>query len=283
VATIRSLTRDLSVRSAEIAELLRFRSLASAEEIADYQPGGAENADKGPMGVVFCYANMVRMCERLKTIPTRSASEREASESEIADALRGTPEAVTLSEPDADGNAITLNVYPKSYDCLDWLSIRDAQLSQLIEWRRLALERCTAVEPDLAEDVSAEIGYQYGLILVVITTEGPWLPWDMREPPKELPEVFQNINPADILRLHQAFVRVNQVRLAALDALISSGDKEGGGKRPSWLTFFAAQASEHGTEAKFIMRHRDLPSVIATALIAADLRKQASEPSGKTA
>lgn len=277
MVTVRSITRELKERSAEIAETLLFRDLATPEELEAYQPGGKENSDTGTMGVVFYYATMVRMCERIRKIPERADTARAATESEIADALRGAPEYVTLAGLSLKGDPTIVAVYPKGYDCLDWLALRDAEIKWLIEQRQKLIEQAIPVDVDLIDVVSRGIAYLYGLIVHAITSPGPWLPWGDGEPPEELPEDCKDMNPLDVVRIHAAFVRVNQLRLAGLSALLNKKHGDEATKRPSWLSFLATQAAEHGADVKLLMRNRDLPSLIATALVAAEVRQQAIE------
>lgn len=249
-----------------IAETLRFRGLASEQELAAYLPGGSENDQANELEAwIFTVSNYTRLCDRIPDPGESSTATRESEDAVIA-ALRDAPEAVTLS------NSETVFAYPKSFDALDFIAQRDRRITWLVEQRDKVAQRAIAKQPGLLDAIGNEITYQFGLIVWAATHEGPSLPFKGRVPPEDLPEWIERLSPNEYTSLNGAFVRVNAVRLWTLHQQLDARLGKDGDKPSSWQTFFATRSEDAHVGADVLMRDRSLPSQLAAALLTADAR-----------
>lgn len=251
-------------------DTLRHRALATEDELNGYWPGGAENPDLTIKGWVFCFANYTRFAGRIE----KPSANSDAAEADVLAALRDSPERVTLS----DGK--DQYAHPKSFEALDWIAQRDRRITWLVEQREKVASRAIAKTPGLLDAVGNELTFQTGLMVWVATHEGCGLPFPSRVVPEELPEWIEEINPLDSLRIRQAFMQVNAVRLHALQLQLAARltAKEKATQQPAlWTTFFATRAEETGIGSDVLMRDRSLGSQLAAALVTSDSRRAMSD------
>lgn len=251
-----------------MADTLRFRELASVDELASYWPGGSENQDETIEGWIYCYASYTRFCDR---IPEPGASVSPDAQDAVIAALRDEPEAVELSTGE------TRFAYPKSFDALDFIAQRDRRITWLAKQREKIAEQALAKEPGLLDAIGNEITFQFGLIVWAATHEGPSLPFSSRVPPEDVPEWVEQLGPNDLTKIHGAFSRVNAVRLWSLHQQLGQRAGRDGDKAASWQTFFATRSEDSHVPADVLMRDRSLPSQLASALLTADARSIAAD------
>lgn len=263
---IRDLTRELKEKCEFIAQTLRFKTLASEEELSDYYPGGSENSDTDLRGWIFCYANYTRFCERLGE--DRTAERERESEDVVIKALSDAPEKATLS----DGT--TVDVYPKSFAALQFIQQQELRIQWLLKRRPLLLEGGNADDLEFVERIDEELLLAYQTIAFLVTVKGPALPLEM---PTSFPEWIQNFSTADYVVVHRAFVTVNVVRLHILNAMLDALSQTDGGQRPGWSTFFSTRAEETHKSTAHLMNDVSLISQVGAALLAANARKRAEE------
>jgi hypothetical protein len=251
--------RDLQAKCAVLEEKVRARRLATDDELAEYRP---ERKSAPLWDWIWWYAQLVRFCGRLE-VHEHAGAEADAL---IIAALRAEPKTVQL-DPER-----SLQVFPKSFDALLNIHARD----QLLLWltTRYAALHDNANGADamqFLERVAGEMAYQHQLLAWTVTTPGPGLPFAPEEensrpaPPAEI----RALEPWEILRLHQAFLEVNVMRLNALDKLIDppKGDEKGG--RPSWSVFMGSLSLKMQTDPKKLMRDYALVQLLAVVKLAA--------------
>lgn len=250
-----------------MADTLRFRKLATEEELGGFWPGGEENKDETVRGWIHCVANYTRFCDR---IPSDSEA-KPVDNSVLDDALLDYPETVLLS------GELSLSVYPKSFSALRFIERCDQRIQWLAAKRVALAEGSDTSDLDFLERVVDEMEHQYRVIAWVATFKEPGLPFPDEEMPIGVPDQIRDLSPTDYMMLRVAFLRVNQLRLALLIKMLSEQTGEEPNARDSWSTFFANQESEGHGPARHLMRDRSLVSQLAAALKTGESRRIAEE------
>ncbi|MBA2706252.1 MAG: hypothetical protein H0U59_00405 [Gemmatimonadaceae bacterium] len=248
------------------ADALRFKRVATEEELGQYAPGSTENPGDDLHAWVFYYAHCVRMCDRLKDSSAK-ASHQPASEDVVLEALRDAPESVRLT----DGSEI--RVYPKSFVALRAVQSCQDRINWMLERRDLLSKYQGAEELDFLARVDEAITRDYQVIVLIATSEGPQLPFSPFDGPTEIPERIATLSPVDYVLVHRGFLTANAIRLHVLTTMLDQMSGAEGGTRASWSTFFATRAEDSHLPASTLMSDRSLVSQVAAALLTADARK----------
>jgi len=257
---------------------LEFKKLVREEDVAPYMPGGELNQGPAPMSWIVAYARMIALCQRMPEEDMPSA-EREKAEQAVLDAMANVPVPVEL-EGSADGPRVTVHVFPQSFLALERFDLHDRVIGWLTEQRTKLLEQSMSVTGDALLVVGAEIIRQYALIAWAATHPDPGLPPGFTDAEAQPPEWLSSVTPIDLIRIHAAFVEVNLIRLHSLYSLLNvSGGS--GDERRNWRTWFATRSEDSNVPVDVLMRDRTVGSLVATAMIAADVRQKAIEQSKK--
>lgn len=261
----------IRARCERARDVLSRKQVASAEELADYWPGGAENTDPDPLGQwVYCFANYTRFLGRMA--PEAEARRREAGEAALLAALR--EDAVTVDLVRPIGDRATVAVYPKSEHALSHLAARDLELGRLVgAWQYLTTEAGPQEVAEQARLVAAEMAYQNRVMVWAVTHAGSGLPWLVEADAPEPPAWLLALDPADTLRILRAHQEVNGRRIALLSERMGRGRGTGHG----WATLAATAASELGVSSRSLLRDTSLAGWLAQLLITADAKREAAE------
>jgi hypothetical protein len=261
---IREVTRKLKERCGIIAETLRFRGLASEQELAAYLPGGEENKEASELEAwIFTVSNYTRFCERLGD----GSPKPDESAATMSDALSDAPEIVRLSSGD------TAAVYPKSFTALRFIGNCDKRIGWLIKKRDAVIAREKIEDFAITERTEEEIAFQYGLMVWAAVYPEPGLPYSVGEPPKALPDFLANLSTTDYTVIHAAFMKANATRLYLLVKMLSGKSAgEDSSSRHSWETYFAVRAEESHLSTGVLMNDRSLASQLASSILVAEAR-----------
>jgi hypothetical protein len=277
----RAFLRDLKAKCEYIESEIRFKELATNEELDSYRPGGDENPDRDQGAWVFWYATLIRYVGRLELKESQRERATEGGERTILDALTDKPVTVEL-QPIGDEPSRRVSVYPKSFEALAFVDSRERNIRWLSEQNQKLLPLPANLTVETITAVDRETIHQYGLIVHAVTHAGAGLPFPAEDPPAALPAWITDLSPINIIDIHNAHIECNVFRIHALYLLleITTGETQPA-RRLSWATFFSARAEEIGIETRSLMRDRSLTSQIASALIAAEARKRLLDESKK--
>jgi hypothetical protein len=272
-------TADVEARCIDLKATLVAESIASDAEVAAYWPGGSENTESDPHGRwVYCYANYIGFLHRLA--PELNERAQAAGDAALLEALRGAPVTVELVGQHPDGSPKTVQVYPKSYEALEFLDALDAAIGRLAA----AEDLVTSLHPGEALPLLDRLAEARSLLhrqcVWVVTAEGPRLPFAAFGAPPDPPDSTRDLDVVDIVRILQAFKTLHRDRLAALSALMGRGK---GGRRVSWATLASSAAGKLGVSAQTLLRDWSLEGWIAQLQLAADAERDAHEASQATA
>ena len=238
---------------------VRRKAFASEAEMAQYRPAEAE-ADS-IWAWCYYYAQLVRFLGREEIADL----EGDGADGAVLAALDATPVAVPIS-----GGAV-LQVHPKSLGALLefhareklllWMSARYASM-------RTDVQELDPERLDLLSRVADELAKQNGMLAWMATHEGPGIPYDAAATAPELPAHIAALDPVDILRINEAFVQVNTIRLQGLERLVPPQKGPAATGRPSWSVFVGALAMKWGTDSKRLMWDIALATLLATVKLA---------------
>lgn len=271
---------DLRARCERARESLQVRGLATPEEIAGYWPGGEENEATGLGGWVMCFANYLRLLDRISP-QARADRAAEAERIQLA-ALQRQPQRVELVSRTAEDQPRYLNVYPKAAHALWHLAGRDRVLAQcagMVERLKLLPDSETVA---LFPELFREIDYQQRVVVWILTTAGPGLPFPEEEPHPVPPAYVAELDAYDLVRLLRAHHQVNAGRLAVLQDV---GGLSDGVRRPSWeVSSLAAQAAvELHTPADVLLRSVPLTQWVTQLHLVSRAREAAREGASRPA
>lgn len=277
----RARTLSLTILRAECVRLrdhLIRVGASGAEELAASAPGGAENPDTGPRGVMVWHGLLhqafSRYQSRAATTPT--VGSRDAERAALA-ALSREPETLTLLVPltDDDGPRRRVSVHPKAPAALFWLAQQNEWLGELMRHREVIAPSQAAADRDLVARVDREAAYCLAAIAWILAHPTPGLPYEDQDRPPAVPDWCLRLDPADLLQIQRANERVNGQRLALLSHLV--GGTTTGPRTPRWSVFFAGAAAEMGVTSSVLMRDWSLGEILATTLLAAEGKREAHE------
>ena len=264
-----------------VLEPIVLRSGAlSPEDQKVNKPGGPANKAVGATGwlrylIVLQRAHAVQVAQRGGSAPVQNAE----AEQNVLDALRAAPEVVELS----DGGSMA--VYPKSYHAmleLHKLDLKLGFLNAIVQAARDALPTQQADALDVLTRGIEAVSYHLGLLAWASTTEGPGLPWSESDANPVLPDPIKALTSIDLYLLANAYQRVNNARLAAVEGLLTAKPKtEGKPVRPSWAVFFSTAAKELGVRPETLLREWSLGAVMSSMRLARDAEEAAMEPGAR--
>lgn len=276
-------------RSVSVAELraectnlergVLHAGLASETELAPNRPGGEQNDRKDARGYLRYFAVLHRFHARGEHRTTDVGRAR--ADAEVMAALRDEPIRVELLEPipEAPGSRKRIEhlyVYPKSYDALFHAHALDRKIGQLLIQKGRVEEAGAQGMPradELLDKVTEVLSYVYGLLVWIVTSEGPAKPYTLAgsEDP-ELPFYIQQLSPIDVLQICTAAEK-HHSRVIAVQSLLETRSKAEGGKRPSWSQFFGSLAIELDEDSVNLSCYRSLNSLLASVQLDADAKR----------
>jgi hypothetical protein len=249
---------------------LSARALATDEELAAYWPGGAINRLRSRGGWIFCYANYVRFLGRGET------EHSDSLERLGLQVLAGEPAEVTLLAPPPELERPVLRVYPKGGRALLFCHARDWRIGWLATACRTLQERGAPEDQALLDRATAELAYQIGLFVWVITHPGPGLPFPTGTALPQPPAPFLALDPVDLAQLNLAHAQVNGTRLALLrkqiQLTLSPGERA---RESTFFDFFGNLAIELGTPLDRLLEDWSLEQLLGAVLASASTREAA--------
>jgi len=257
-------------RCANFREVLLDRRAATAEEIAGYWPGGAENALRGLEGWIYCYGNMVALLWRTKE--NGDPVDAALLEQTALDMMRDKPQPVELVRQLPDGR-VSLNAYPKSPDTitlLDEIEAENRWCLERIQWlqHRWEHEAVGKLEEFLRAQSELDL-----LAAWIATTEGVGSPFSPAGIWPPVPEWCRALDALDIVNLMRAYQQVNAKRIELLAA--SLRPRDGQGRALSWATLKVRAAEELHAPLDHLEKTRSLASWFAQFVILVKSRDDA--------
>lgn len=265
----------LRQRCADLRDTLAEAGLASTDELTSYWPGGKDNPEPGLGGWIYGYASLVRMAGQPEASETRAR--RLDAESEVLAALRDAGQPVELVATGEDGAPQMLTVYPKSLDTLCQVQARDRELLALAMGVQALRDLGGEAIATWARPLYDEISYQNRVLVWIVTSEGPGLPFPDHEPRPEAPGWTLRLEPHDITAVLRAHQRVNGRRIAVIGDLMTAQKGGKKAKTTGWSTLSAVAASELGVSSKSLLRDWSLAGWLAQLLLTADSKREAME------
>lgn len=260
--------RELIDLSSRLRSHIEARSLATKAELEEAWPERGKRASVGEW--VRTYGNMRQYVGRQEFLKDRS----DYGVDQMLAALADEPADVEL----VGGG--TICVYPKSYMALvwfsahgwliDWLGVRADALREAMDNYEandgVGLEGITT-PVTLYERTVDEAALWAVLLSWAACHPGVGLPWgyDGSPPPsrKAVPQVYCDLTPIDLLRIHLGFLRVNSGRLQFMPK--QNAEQPG---RVTFDIFFASRAKVVGKPAKELMMEESLVSQLAQVTLA---------------
>lgn len=267
---------DIRRRCIELKEVLvSSPELCTAEDIAAYWPGGAENRMAARGGWIYCYAMYVAFLFRSKATPDQAEEDEAAAHQATLDAFREKPLVVELVGTGPHGAPATVSVYPKSFDTLSLIDEIDAQAKWLTE-RLLWLEKQWGVEAALkVPEAMRELTELHLTIVWILTHPGCEAPFTPGTELPPLPAEFRRYDPLDILLICRAHHAINRQRIAIV---VNTIRKTGGGEgKASWATLAVGAAKALQEPVERVMRNRSLGAWLSQAAITWDADREAQE------
>jgi hypothetical protein len=227
----------------------------TAEELAEYWPGGAENKLTGRGAWIYCWARYNAFLERTKG--TGGDVDPEAIEAAALKAFRDEPQVVELVRPLPDGSPF-LAVYPKSLAALSLLDAIEEEIRWLverIEWLRARWEQDA---PEKTGEFLRVLILMELYAVWVCTTEGPGVPFNPAGTWPDVPLDLQHLEPLDILNVIRGHHAVNKGRIALIASSLRKRD--GGDRQGSWATLTMRAGGALGVPADRLTVTRSLAS-----------------------
>lgn len=253
--------RDLRRRCRVLREQLAAAAadVVTPAELAAYWPGGGSNQVGGRGGWIYCYANLVRLADRLRA-EYASVAPDEAERARV-EGLRDAPVPVTLT------SGAMVHVHPLGYEALEFLTTLDRTVTLAQELAAaVALQRTPASEQALALEPLLR-AYSVRLWAWILTGGTAALPFDPIVDDPEPPAWTEAMAPQDLLALFAAHRKVNAQRNALIASLFPSSNDAP--VRLSLAGFIGAYAHEKGQDARAFMRRFAIGKLFAQAVSAA--------------
>ncbi len=192
--------RDLKARCRRLRDQLSIAAtdVITPEELAAYWPGGGENAQEGIGAWIFCYAQMVRLAERMREpTPAQRPGTLYRSQVALTDATLDRAETVPLEA----GEIVA--VHPLSYEALELC----ATLNQVILFATEVAGQFAHQESAASEELRAFqplVRSTAVRLWAWVITAGPALPFpvsaDWPEPPEWTAAITPNAGTSSRLR-----------------------------------------------------------------------------------
>jgi hypothetical protein len=236
---------------------VRSAGLTTEEKLAEDRPGSKEYPDRDARSWLRYYTKLQRLHAQLQ----RRASSGGTEDAEVLDALRGQPVLVELVNKEHK----PVQVHPKSLHACLYVHALDLKIAWLLAQKDLLESRGTAGDVLMLPKIYEATAYVYQLLVWIVCSEGPAMPFDTNDPDPEPPEWVRNLEPWDVLRICQAHQKL-MLRLQALSALIDENSaQEGKGLRPSWSMFYSTMAVELKESAEHLIKLRSVGEMLAMA------------------
>lgn len=247
--------------------------ICTAEELADYWPGGSENRNLGRGGWTYCYASYVRILGRLEKIDLGGMDE-EVTRQATLDAFREKAVPVQLVGQNDHGEPATVAVYPKSFDTLSLIDELDALCRWLAE-RLIWLEKQWGAEAaQKVPDAMRELTELQLTMVWIATTPGSGAPFDPATGIPDLPADFRRYDALDVILILKAHHEVNRKRISIITGSLRAGGSSG---PASWATLAVGAAKALRQPIEHLMRNRSLGAWLAQAAITWDAEREAHE------
>lgn len=261
---------DMRRRCRQLREQLTVAAsdVITPDELAAYWPGGPENQNNPGVGAwIYCYANLVRLCDRLRTEP--GAVDGDLAERARVDGLVERPVPVPLA------SGATVHVHPLGYVALEFLT---------------TLDRTVALAQQLAATVAAQQSPESETVLVlepqlrayavqlwawILTSGAAELPFDPTADDPSPPAWTAAMAPEDLLGLYAAHRQVNATRNALIASLFPSDAKAS--VKLSLAGFIGAYAHEKGNDARQLLARWSVGKIFAQAVSAAQQQEAAAQ------
>lgn len=253
--------RDLRRRCRVLREQLQATAgdLVAPRELEDYWPGGARNEQPGRGAWIYCYANLVRLADRMRE--DHAAVDADEAERARTDAQLDRAEPVRLVSGE------TVHVHPLGYEELEFLTTLDRTVVLAQELAAtVALQRSPASEQVLALEPLLR-AYSVRLWAWVLTSGNGELPFEATAEDPEPPTWTARMAPEDLLALYTAHRKVNHQRNVLIASLFPASSHAA--VRLSLSGFIGAYAHEKGQDAKLFMRRFAVGKLFAQAVSAA--------------
>jgi hypothetical protein len=270
--------RSLKALTAPFAHDLAMRGVA-APVLDGIRPGGAENPARDAHAWLRYYGRLMALrsaVERGGDGGGVMTTEEAAADTVILAALAGEAKPIRLSANEHAGERLA--VYPKSGIALVKAHVRNLEIGRLLSY----VDRLGASDDPrastLTERALVEVLYLHRVLAWIACTPGPGLPFPEVQADPELPELFRDLAPQDLLTICRVFDEVNWARLRALELLMAPDPDEhdAPSRRPSWSQFFGSLAASEGRASEDVLRDRSLVGLLATMKLAASAQRQAT-------
>lgn len=248
--------------------------LVTDEALAAVRPGGAKNPSKQVWGWVKYYGELCAFHER----GVQHESGGTNAERTALAALARAPIVLTGLRPQADGSPTQWTVHPKGYMAHEYVHEKDLLLATLNGWTHRLHTSGLDNQHELAERVATERAYTQGLLAWIATTPGAYLPFDphvTRDP--DVPAEYRDLDEFDLLRIQQAWAKVNAGRGAALSELIAPPKDDGNPGHRGWSIFFSTLGTRMNTPVAQLMRDYTIPELLAQSYLAAGAEREAMD------
>jgi hypothetical protein len=255
---------DLKRGSETYRQQLIAGRLATADELAPYWPGGEENEiAAGKRATVRhwlrCYTVYGGFARRVEWREAKRDGSAEGQRRVLLDAIGEVPEVVELMGIDpATNRRRTLTVYQKSDVALKEVHKANMDLAICVEQYEAWTQRDTVAAVEAAGRWLDEMTYLQRLIIWIVTTGGPRLPYPEGERCPDLPPEYADLSPVDFYGVAQAYQRVNVLPLTVLEQSLTPKG------RADWATFWAGAEAETGVAAPMLRRDRGLAGLVCT-------------------
>lgn len=243
--------------------------LCSADELAAYWPGGAENHVRDPQGRwVYCYAQYSSFLRRGEKFDAASEAETEAAKQAALDAFRDKPINVELVQRADDGRPRTVAVYPKSFDTLSLIDEIDGN----IRWAYAEIEKLgqqwNGANALRLSDLSREATELHLTQCWILTHPGCGAPFDPAQDMPPLPASQRIYEPLDVINVLRAHHNLHRTRIDLicrwLRTSVTSGEESGA----SWTTVASAAAKGQQAPVEHLLRSRSFPAWLAQSMVA---------------
>lgn len=268
------------------------RGLGSETDLSQYRPGKEKNTARDARGWLRYYAVLNRYHARGEH--EHGDEQRARADAQVLAALSDEAIRVDLLQPitilplegeEPEPEIVYVYVYQKSLDALLHAHALDRQLAWLLIQKERVEDAGARGMPrasELHEKLTDAISYTYGLIVWIMTSPGPPMPYTVGgKTDPEIPEMIRLMHPIDVAQIANAAMK-HHARLAALQVLLDKRSRNEGGKRPSWSQFVGSLAVEMDTDSVQIMKYRSLGSLLAAVQLNADANLPDDDPAAAT-
>jgi hypothetical protein len=239
-----------------------LRDGAAESHLDAMAPGGARNPTADPFGAVVVWYALLRAEWELGE--RRKVEEAARAEAAVAAALSGTPVPVQLS---VAGPGVPIAVYPKSYHALRYCDALDAALREVVALAQSLSDSEVHAHAVIVETLAVRVWAW------ILTSPEPGLPFDEMATGVEPPEWTGRLTPDDLLRLLEAHLEANRLRVARIAQLFPPERQHE--SRLSLSGFLGTVAQELHQRPYGVLRHWSVGETFAQAAVAAQSAREA--------